>query len=249
MNKLYQMTKPESSKIYNSTQIPPSNSPLSWSEPMREHIQGRSHSPGTTTHEKLENIAGELAFYCHVDLSARKVIETAAHATKFRGYEAILPGRDLTKIGLVSSVASGICGGVHATASALCLEMALGMKPPPLGIQLRNLLLSCQYLNDNTMHLFVLAGPDYSEAIVRATNPEIWQKAQQVKAQSTAIHGFHTIADIMTALNKPDGSLYQKALGMVRIARNAYAILGGKYPHSESIVPGGVTFIPTPRRT
>jgi hydrogenase large subunit len=49
----------------------------------------------------------------------------------------------------------------------------------------------------------------------------------------------------MKALNKPDGALYQQALEMVRIARRAYAVLGGKYPHSESIVPGGVTFIPT----
>ena len=212
---------------------------------MREQISRRTQSSGSTPQEKLENIAGELAFYCHVDLPSRKVIETAAVATKFRGYEAILPGKDLAKIGLVSSVASGICGGVHATASALCLEMALGMKPPPLGIQVRNLLLSCQYLNDNTMHLFVLAGPDYSEAVVRATNPEIWQRAQQVKAASVDMHGFQSIADIMRALNKPDGALYQQALEMVRIARKAYAILGGKYPHSESIVPGGVTLLPT----
>jgi hydrogenase large subunit len=59
------------------------------------------------------------------------------------------------------------------------------------------------------------------------------------------IHGFQTIADIMRALNKPDGALYQQALEMVRIARKAYAILGGKYPHSESIVPGGVSFLPS----
>jgi len=213
---------------------------------MQEQIHRQFHSPaGNTTEQKLENIAGELVFYCHVDLSARKIIETAAAATKFRGYESILPGKELAKIGLVSSVASGICGGVHATASALCLEMALEMKPPPLGIQVRNLLLSCQYLNDNAMHLFVLAGPDYSEAIVRATNPEIWQRALQVKAQGADIHRFQTVADIMRALNKPNGALYQQALEMVRSARKAYAILGGKYPHSESIVPGGVTFLPT----
>ena len=31
---------------------------------------------------------------------------------------------------------------------------------------------------------------------------------------------------------------------MVRKARKAYACLGGKYPHSESIVPGGVSVTP-----
>ena len=61
--------------------------------------------------------------------------------------------------------------------SALSIEMALGIKPPPLGIVVRNLLLSCEYLYDNPLHLFVLAGPDYSEQLVKETNPEIWDKA------------------------------------------------------------------------
>ena len=100
-------------------------------------------------------------------------------ATAFRGYEALLPGRDLNKVGLVSATASGICGGVHATASALCLEMALGLKPPPLGIVIRNLLLSCQYLNDTVMHLHILSGPDYSQAMIEKTNPGVVGKGTE----------------------------------------------------------------------
>lgn len=195
--------------------------------------------------EPLARVGGRLAFHCTVNLDSRRVVEAAARATAFRGYEAILPGRDLREIGLVSSTAAGICGGVHTTASALCLEMALGIEPPPLGIVMRNLLLSCQYLNDNPMHLFNLSGPDYSEAVIRRSNPEILARAQSTPTRYRSRHGYATVSEILVDLNRPDGQLYLEALQMVRIAREAYALLGGKYPHSESIVPGGVTVRPT----
>lgn len=190
--------------------------------------------------DPMRKIGGGIAFHCKLDLAGRRVADVASMATMFRGYESLLVKRSLSDVGMISSTASGICGGVHAATSAQCLEMALGIKPPPLGILARNLLLGCQYLNDNPMHLFVLSGPDYSENVVRATNPEIWAKAQGAPARYSSIHGYPTIGAIMTALNRPDGALFGEALDRMRLARAAYALLGGKYPHSESIVPGGV---------
>jgi hydrogenase large subunit len=204
-------------------------------------IKDKNKASMVPSDDPLSRLGGSLAVHCRADLKSRKVIEAASMATLFKGYESLLPGRDLQQVGLVSSTAAGICGGVHATASALCLEMALGLKPPALGIVLRNLLLSCQYLNDNSMHLFVLAGPDYSQQIIESTNPEIWHKAQQSSTQFPSIHGYNRISDIMTDLNKGQGKLYKEALTMVSLARQAYALLGGKYPHSESIIPGGVS--------
>ena len=211
------------------------------SDALLQLIRDKNTTAKESSTGSLTSIGGSLAFHCSVDLENRAITETASMATHFSGYESLLPGRDLKKVGLVSSTASGVCGGVHATASALCLEMALGLKPPPLGILIRNLLLSCQYLNDNTMHLFVLSGPDYSQQRVEAGNPEIWQKALHSTCQHTSVHGYQRIADIMVDLNKPSGKLYKKALSMVGVARKAYTILGGKYPHSESIIPGGVS--------
>ena len=45
----------------------------------------------------------------------------------------------------------------------------------------------------------------------------------------------------MTDLNPLTGKLYLEALQMTRIAREAYVLRGGKYPHPETIIPGGVT--------
>lgn len=191
--------------------------------------------------DPVTRVAGALAFHSTVDLKERRIVDTNAMATLFRGYEVILRGRDPRDAAFISSRACGVCGGVHSTASALSLEMALGIKPPPMGIVVRNLLLSCEYLYDNPLHLFVLSGPDYSESLVRQTNPEIWDKAVSAEAKHADLHGYKTIGEIMTDLNPLTGKLYLEALQMTRVAREAYVLLGGKYPHPETIIPGGVT--------
>jgi hydrogenase large subunit len=83
--------------------------------------------------DPVTRVAGALAFHSTVDLERRRVIETNSMATLFRGYEVILRGRDPRDAAFISSRACGGCGGVHATTSALALEMALGIKPPPMG--------------------------------------------------------------------------------------------------------------------
>ena len=207
-----------------------------WAQIERMNAQASSGS------DPFRRIGGGLAHHCSIDLAQRKVSDVASVGTAYRGYESLLPNRNLKEAGLISSTASGICGGVHAATSAQCLEMALGIRPPPLAIVARNLLLSCQYLNDNAMHLFVLCGPDYSEDVVKATNPEIWTRAQGTPATHATVHGYATVGAILTDLNRASGKLFVEALDMMRTARTAYVLLGGKYPHSESICPGGVSF-------
>ena len=206
------------------------------------HIEHMNGVYASSDSDPFLRIGGGLALHCNIDLAERKVSDVASVSTTFRGYESLLPNRNLKDAGLISSAASGICGGVHAATSAQCLEMALGIRPPPLAIVARNLLLSCQYLNDNVMHLFVLCGPDYSEDVVKVTNPEIWAAAKCTPAAHAGIHGYATVSAIMTDLNRASGKLFIKAFDMMRTARAAYVLLGGKYPHSESICPGGVSF-------
>src|SRR3954453_21168494 len=189
-------------------------------------------------------VAGALAFHTVVDLESRQVLETDSMATLFRGYEVILKGRDPRDAIIISSRACGVCGGVHSTTAALALEMAFGIYPPPMGIVARNLLLSLEYLYDHPLHLFLLAGPDYSEPAVRETNPELWERALGASAEGRGLHGFETIAEIMTAMTPLTGSLYAEALHMTRVAREAYVLIGGKDPHPQTIVPGGISATP-----
>lgn len=191
--------------------------------------------------DPVTRVAGALAFHSVVDLDNRKVLETDSMATLFRGYEIILQGRDPRDAIFISSRACGVCGGVHATTSALALEMAFGIQPPPMGTVARNLLLSIEYLYDHPLHLFLLAGPDFSEPAIRETNPEIWSRAENTLAPGKDVHGFSTIAEIMTAMTPLTGELYTEALHMTRVAREAYVLIGGKYPHPQTVVPGGIS--------
>src|SRR3954469_12058919 len=172
--------------------------------------------------DPVTRVAGALAFHTVVDLENRQVLETNSMATLFRGYEVILKGRDPRDAIFISSRACGVCGGVHSTTSALAVEMAFGIHPPPMGIVARNLLLSLEYLYDHPLHLFLLAGPDYSEPAVRETNPEIWGRAERSTAPHKEIHGYATIAELMTAMTPLTGELYAEALHMTRVAREAY---------------------------
>jgi hydrogenase large subunit len=192
-------------------------------------------------YDPVTRVAGALAFHSVVDLQNRKVLSTNSMATLFRGYEVILKGRDPRDAAYISSRACGVCGGVHATTAALAIEMALGIQPPPLGIVMRNILLAIEYLYDHPLHLFLLAGPDYSEDLVAETNPEIVVAAREAKTKNKDVHGYHTILDIMKDLNPLKGKLYLEALSMTRVAREAYVVIGGKYPHPQSVVPGGLS--------
>jgi hydrogenase large subunit len=191
--------------------------------------------------DPVTRVAGALAFRTVVDTEAGQVLDAASVATLFRGYENVLKGRDPRDAIFISSRACGVCGGVHATASALCLEMAFEIYPPPAGITARNLLVALEYLYDHTTQMFMRAGPDYSEPVVKATNPELWERAEQTPAPGQASHGFARIADIMRAMTPFTGGLHAEALDMARRAREAYVIMGGKYPHPQTLVPGGIS--------
>jgi hydrogenase large subunit len=119
--------------------------------------------------------------------------------------------------------------------------MALGLVPPPLGVVVRNLMLAMEFNYDHPLHLFLLAGPDYSRLLVEQTNPEVWELAKGYRAPGRAWHGYETVGQILEDLNPLSGKLYVEALHMTRVAREAYVVLGGKYPHPETIVPGGVS--------
>jgi len=191
--------------------------------------------------DPVTRVAGALAFHAVADLRERRILATNSMATLFRGYEVIMKGRDPRDAIFITSRACGVCGGVHSVTSAMATEMAFGIAPPPLGIVLRNLLLALEFLYDHPLHLFLLAGPDYSEAVVSTTNPSLWERAKRTEAPNASRHGYRTIADMMTDLNPLTGRLYLEALHMTRVAREAYVLIGAKYPHPETVVPGGMS--------
>ncbi len=190
--------------------------------------------------DPVTRVAGALSFHTVVDLERRNVVEARTEAPLFRGYEVILKGREPTDAIHISSRACGVCGGVHATCASMALEMAFGVAPPPLAIISRNLGEGAELVFDHVLHLFLLAGPDYSETMIRRTSLHLWSRAEETRAERAEAYGLATIADIMRGLNPLRGKLYLEALDISRAAREIASLMLGKYPHPSTIFPGGL---------
>ena len=191
--------------------------------------------------DPMTRVAGALAVHTVLDLENRKAVDAHSRAMLFRGYEIILEGRDPRDAIDISSRACGVCGGVHATVSALAIEQAFGICPPPLGVEVRNLGEVGEMFYDHPLHLGLLAGPDYSTSIVSVTNPELISRAEKTLAPHGDVHGYTTIKDIMDALNPLTGKYYLEALEWTRVGRIMCQLMYGKFPHPSTLVPGGVS--------
>ncbi len=64
---------------------------------------------------------------------------------------------------------------------------------------------------------------------------------QHQDACGAAIHGYELMSELMTDLTPLTGKLYLEGLYYTRLAREAYVLIGGKYPHPQTVVPGGVS--------
>jgi hydrogenase large subunit len=191
--------------------------------------------------DPVTRVAGALGIHVVADLENRRHVDAHATCTLFRGYEVIAKGRDPRDAIFITSRMCGVCGGVHSVAAAYAIEMAFGIAPPPMGTVVRNLAQAAEFLHDNNLHMFLLAGPDFSEIVIKATDPGAWEAAQRTEAPHAAVHGYRTIADIMRDLNPLTGKLYLESLPMSRVALEMYSLLMGKFPHPQTMVPGGVS--------
>ena len=92
---------------------------------------------------------------------------------------------------------------------------------------------------DHAIYNDCMANVDYSEQMVKETNPSLLAKAEKTPAPHSDIHGYKTIADIMRALNAFTGSFYLETLQVARYTREMYCLFGGRHTHPSTILPGG----------
>ena len=163
-------------------------------------------------------------------------------ATLFRGYEVIMIGRDPRDAIYITSRACGVCGGVHSVTSAdghrdgHRLRAAAARHP---GSQPR----ARRWSSSTTTRSTCTCWPAPTTPR-RWSGPPIrrcWRARRSTEAPHAEIHGFRTIGELMEDLNPLSGKLYLEALHMTRVAREAYVLICGKYPHPQTIVPGGMS--------
>jgi len=195
--------------------------------------------------DPITRIVGSLGIYTKIDFDARKVLQCHATSSIFRGYSIFMQNKDPRDTHFITSRICGICGDNHATCSIYAQNMAYGIKTPPLGEWMLNLGEAAEYMFDHCIYQDNLVGVDFCEAMVRATNPGVWDRAVRTHAPHAAEHGFRTIGEIMTALNPFEGTFYRETLQMSRLCREMFCLMEGRHVHPSTIYPGGVGTVPS----
>ena len=198
-----------------------------------QHVWDFNVSPVT-------RVAGNLAVHAVIDFEQRRVLDARIENAQFCGYELLAQGREPSDAVHLASRVRGTSSVAHTVAAAMALEMSCGVTPPPLAVLARNLGACGEVIGESAHHLFVLAGPDYSEAAISRTSLSLWGKAQKTPAPGVNVHGLDTIAEVMRGLNPLSGHLYLESLQMMRLSREIVTVLLGKYPHPSGVIPGGI---------
>ncbi len=195
--------------------------------------------------DPITRIVGSLGIYTKIDFQQKRVAECHATSSIFRGYSIFMRDKDPRDAHFITSRICGICGDNHCVCSVYAQNMAYGVRPPHIGEWIMNLGEAAEYMFDHNIFQENLVGVDFCERMVRETNPSVWEKATRKAAPNAHIHGYATIADIMTALNPFTGDFYRQALVISRYTREMFCLMEGKHVHPSTLYPGGVGTVAT----
>ncbi len=176
--------------------------------------------------DPVTRIEGHLKL--EVEVENGIVVDAKTAGTLFRGMELIMQGRDPRDAEQIMQRICGVCPTAHATAGILALDDAFGIEPPPNGRIIRNLILGANFIQSHILHFFHLAALDYVKG------PDLAPFKPRYEAD-------YRLPD---DVNAQAVNHYLEALTIRRKAHEMLAIWGGKMPHVQAIVPGGVSEVP-----
>src|ERR1700710_1778873 len=208
----------------------------------RERVQPEAGKLVDMSWDPITRIVGNLGIYTKIDFENQQVATCKSTSSMFRGYSVFMKGKDPRDAHFITS---RICGDNHAVCSCYAQQMAYGVKPPPLGEWIVNLGEAAEYIFDHIIFQDNLVFVDFCEQMVSQTNPGVWAKAQNTAAPHAEIHGYKTIADIMTALNPFTGEFYRETLHVSRYTREMFCLMEGRHVNPSTLYPGGVGTVPT----
>jgi [NiFe] hydrogenase large subunit/hydrogenase large subunit len=218
------------------------------------------------TIDPVTRIEGHLRIEAEVD--GGKVKDAFSSATMFRGIEMILKGRDPRDAWVFVQRICGVCTTVHAVASIRAVEDAVGARPPPNARILRNLVMGSQMVQDHVIHFYHLHALDWVDVVsaLQADPAKTSALAQSISdwPQSSTryfagvkgrVRAFVDRGQLGPFANAywghpayrlpPEANLlavahYLEALEWQREFIKMHAILGGKNPHLQSFLVGGM---------
>jgi hydrogenase large subunit len=186
----------------------------------------------------------------------------------FRGIELILRNRDPREAWIWAQRICGVCTTVHALASVRAVEDALGIEVPDNARIIRNIIAGAQNVHDHVVHFYHLHAVDWVDVTLalKADPAKTSTIAQSIsdwpKSSATYFKGVQTRLKTLVDSKQlslftsgywghpayilpPEVNLlavahYLEALEFQREFIRIHAVLGGKNPHLQTYLMGGM---------
>ncbi len=217
--------------------------------------------------DPITRIEGHLRI--EVEIEGGQVVDAWSSAQMFRGIEMILKGRDPRDAHHFVQRSCGVCTYVHSIASVRAVDDAFKVKIPKNARLIRNMLHGAQYLHDHLVHFYHLHALDWVDVVsALSADPQntaaladsvsgadvggaVYFKSVQARLKtfvdsgqlgpfSNAYWG-HPAYKLPPEANLMACAHYIEALRLQARTARLHAIFGGKNPHPQSLVVGGVT--------
>jgi hydrogenase large subunit len=170
----------------------------------------------------LNRAEGDLEI--NVEVEDGIITEAWSVGTMYRGFEGMMRGRGALDGLVMTPRVCGICSITHLTAAALALDEIAGVIPPDNARRLRNLALMVETVQSDVRQAILMFMVDFANGEAYAEH----SLGHEARVRYQPLAG-------RAALEVIRGS---KRLVQV------LAIIGGQWPHTSFMVPGGVTSIP-----
>ncbi len=224
------------------------------------------------TVDPLTRIEGHLRI--DVEVERGKISDAWASAQMWRGIEVILKGRDPKDAWAFTQRICGVCTTVHAITSVRAVENALQMEIPLNAQYVRNIILAAHAMQDHIVHFYQLSALDWVDVVsalkadprktaslAQSLSPwpgnsvtrfrEIKEKIKEL-VESGQLGPFangywgHPAMKLPPEVNLLAVSHYLEALEYQYKADQVVALFGGKNPHIQTVVVGGVALAINP---
>jgi hydrogenase large subunit len=153
-----------------------------------------------------------------LELAGARVKAAWVNSPMYRGFEQMLPGKDPMDALVIVPRLCGICSVSQSVAAARALADVAGAVPPPNGLLAQNLMLATENLADHLTHFYLFFMPDFTRAVYAR---EPWH--------AEALRRFEAVA----------GEHARRAVAARQRWFTLLGTLGGRWPHTHAIHPGG----------
>ncbi|HSF14942.1 MAG TPA: nickel-dependent hydrogenase large subunit [Vicinamibacteria bacterium] len=216
--------------------------------------------------DPITRIEGHLRIEAEVE--GGQVQNAWSSCTMFRGIEIILKGRDPRDVWVFTQRICGVCTTVHAITSVRAVEDALGITVPENAEIIRSLIAGLQQVQDHVVHFYHLHALDWVDIVsaLRADPAQTSTLAQSISewplSSTTYFRGVQQRVQAFVDAGQlgpfdnaywghpayrlpPEANLmavahYLEALEWQRDIIRGHAILGGKNPHLQTYLVGGM---------